>query len=90
MKTLEITEAEVNKITYNDRCIANVKSAKQLNAMGLKEKNRILKIRQNIIAESYKKVRNEPRVIFINSRMEWMEREDLTPEIIEKEEQFYY
>ena len=89
MKTFELTEAELKQIDYNDEQIANIKSYKQLLAMELKEKNKILLARSHIIQKSYEKVRNEPEIIFINHLMAWIKEEDLTEEIAEAETQFY-
>lgn len=88
MKELNITQAELNKINYNDTAIKQMLTDKQKYKIAIDEKNKILRKREKAMIQSLDRVKKEPRYLFINHLSRFMLEKDITPAMEEKEQEF--
>jgi len=90
MQTLEITQAELNKLEYNDLCIKQMKTPEQKYMIEKKEHEKRIRKRNKLISKANKRVKNEPKLTFINDLMKFVEEKDITPAMIEKEVEMWF
>lgn len=82
MFSLKITQAELNKLKW----IEHLKNIPQVDKK--KEYIKRLKKREKLILQSLDRVKNNPKYTFFNHLWLFMSKKDITPTMIEKEEEW--
>jgi len=73
------------QLNYNQQWIDNLKTKEQKEIIEKKEYNKRLNAREDAMIESLERVRNAPKIVFMNHLMKFVDKKEVTQEMKDKE-----